>query len=55
MRPTLVTRRSGPAVAALAIVALLGACVCFDPTIRFDVTPVAPLASTAPAASATTP
>jgi hypothetical protein len=42
-------------VAALAIVVLLGACACFDPTIRFDLTPVAPAAAGVPAAPAPNP
>jgi hypothetical protein len=45
MHPSPAVRRAGSAAAALALVVVLGACVCFDPTIRFDLDPVAPAAA----------
>jgi hypothetical protein len=56
MLPIPTARRSGTTVAALALVVLLmGACTCFDPTIRFDLGPVVQTAAVAPAPIVTPP
>jgi hypothetical protein len=48
MPSTSTPRRVAAAASALALVLLLGACVCFDPTIRFDLSPATPAAIAAP-------